>query len=297
MSAQDEHAGAALVSYRMANALGVGAILFWSTLASLTSLKGPAVPAFQTTALTFAIGGASLFAFAIVRGRWTVLRFNPAAFALGVYGLFGFHVLYFAALKLAPVAEASLIASLWVLLTVVLSTLLPGHRLHARHLAGGALGLVASAVLVTSGMTEAIRADQLLGLTLAFACAVVWASYSVASRLFAAVPSESLALPCLATAALALMCALVFEEWAWPAERATWTALVLLGLGPVGAAFLLWDIGMKHGNIALLGILSYGAPILSTGLLVICGLANPSASLAVACALMVAAAGFATDRS
>ena len=37
------------------SALGLGAILLWSTLASLTALKGP-VPPFQTTAIVFAIG-------------------------------------------------------------------------------------------------------------------------------------------------------------------------------------------------------------------------------------------------
>ena len=58
-----------------------------------------------------------------------------------------------------------------------------------------------------------------------------------------------------------------------PAGRTAWLALVGLGLGPVGAAFLLWDIGMKQGNVPLLGVLSYASPIISTGLLVALGLA------------------------
>jgi len=77
-------------------------------------------------------------------------------------------------------------------------------------------------------------------------------------------------------------------------ERASWLALVGLGLGPVGTAFLLWDIGMKGGSVPLLGVLSYASPILSTALLVALGLAQASASLALACALMVAAAVIAT---
>jgi drug/metabolite transporter (DMT)-like permease len=71
-------------------------------------------------------------------------------------------------------------------------------------------------------------------------------------------------------------------------------ALLALGAGPVGAAFLLWDIGMKHGDTSLLGVLAYASPVLSTGMLIVLGLAEPTWALGVACALMVAAAVVAT---
>jgi drug/metabolite transporter (DMT)-like permease len=274
----------------LATALGFGAILLWSTLATLTALKGPAVPPFQTTAITFAIGGALLLAIAGARRRWQALAPSPAAFALALYGLFAYHALYFAALRLAPPAEAGLISSLWALLTVLMSGLLPGHRLRARHVLAGLIGLAAAALLVGDAGGSAGGSARLLGLTLALACAFVWASYSVMSRLVAAMPSESLALPCLVTAALALGCNVLLEGWTAPPDANSWLALVLLGLGPVGAAFLLWDMGMKHGHIATLGVLAYASPIISTLLLVLLGLAKPTLSLAAACLMMVAAA-------
>jgi drug/metabolite transporter (DMT)-like permease len=254
-------------------------------------LTGPPAPPFHTTAITFAIGGALLLAFAVVRGRWQALSPHPKAFALALYGLFAYHALYFAALRLAPAAEANLIASLWALLTVLLSGLLPGHRLHGRHVVAALLGLAAAALLVgeIGAATDAFP-SRLLGLGLAFACAFVWASYSVLSRLVAAIPSESLALPCLATSALALVAGLIFESWTPVPSTASWLALLLLGLGPVGAAFLLWDIGMKRGRIATLGVLAYASPIISTVLLVLLGLAEASFALGAACLMMVAAA-------
>ena len=284
--------GEARLGPGLATALGFAAILLWSTLATLTALKGPAVPPFQTTAITFAIGGLVLLAIAAVRGRWRALAPEPAAFALALYGLFAYHALYFAALRLAPAAEASLIASLWALLTVLMSALLPGHKLSSRHVAAALLGLGAAALLVgdPDGGAAAGSASRVLGLGLALACAVVWASYSVLSRLVAETPSESLALPCLTTAALALACNAVFEGWSTPTDGRTWIALVLLGLGPVGAAFLLWDMGMKHGHIAMLGVLAYASPVISTLLLVALGLAQPTLALAAACLMMVAAA-------
>lgn len=275
----------------VATMLGFGAILLWSTLATLTALKGPVVPPFQTTAITFAVGGALLFAFAVIRGRARALAPHPKAFVLALYGLFAYHALYFAALRLAPAAEANLIASLWALLTVLLSGLLPGHRLHGRHVIAALLGLGAAALLVgDAGSTAGSFPSRLLGFGLAFACAFVWASYSVMSRLVAAIPSESLALPCLATSALALAVSLAFEQWATVPSTTAWLALLLLGLGPVGAAFLLWDIGMKRGHIATLGVLAYASPIISTVLLILIGLAEASIALGLACIMMVAAA-------
>jgi drug/metabolite transporter (DMT)-like permease len=286
------------MSPKTATALGVGAILLWATLASLTALRGP-VPPFQTTAGVFAIGGLLILAVAVLRRRAALLWPTPASLALGIYGLFGYHALYFAALSLAPPAEASLITSLWALLTVLFSGLLPGHRLRPTHVTGALLGFAAAAILVHDKLGASPGpGDDLAGARwgylLALGCAFVWSSYSVASRLLAAVPSESLAAPCLATAVLAGLCSLIFETWTAPADGAAWAALAGLGLGPLGAAFLLWDIGMKKGNVPLLGVLSYAALILSTALLVALGFAEPAWTLGLACVLMVAAAVVAT---
>lgn len=287
------------MSPKTATALGMGAILLWATLASLTALKGP-VPPFQTTAVVFAIGGGLIVLVAVLRGRAGLLKPTLASLALGIYGLFGYHALYFAALSLAPPAEASLITSLWALLTVLFSGLLPGHRLRLTHIAGALLGFAAAVILVHDklgvghGFGQSDAAGARWGYLLALGCALVWSSYSVASRLLASVPSESLAAPSLVTAVLAGLCSVIFETWMTPTGCSTWAALVALGLGPLGAAFLLWDIGMKKGNVPLLGVLSYAALILSTALLVALGFAEPAWTLALACTLMVAAAVAAT---
>ena len=281
-------------SSRAATSLGMGAILLWATLASLTALRGP-IPPFQTTAIVFVIGGSVIVLVAALRGRLALLRPTAPSLALGIYGLFGYHALYFAALTLAPPAEASLITSLWALLTVLFSGLLPNHRLRPAHVVGALLGFAAAAILVRDKLGSAHQLDSApLGFVLAFGCALVWSSYSVASRLLASVPSESIAAPCLITAVLAGICSLLFEQWTALPGYHSWAALIGLGLGPLGAAFLFWDIGMKQGNVPLLGVLSYAALLLSTALLVALGLAEATWSLAIACGLMVAAAVVAT---
>ena len=81
----------------------------------------------------------------------------------------------------------------------------------------------------------------------------------------------------------------------WPAGG-EWLAVAAMGIGPLGLAFLAWDYGTKHGELAVLGTLAYGAPVLSTLLLVSLGLAQPTVELAMACLLVVGGAWIATRR-
>ncbi|MFX6842452.1 EamA family transporter, partial [Acinetobacter baumannii] len=95
----------------------------------------------------------------------------------------------------------------------------------------------------------------------AFVAAFIWAGYSVMSRKFAAVPTDAVAGFCLATALLATVCHLVLETTVWPETTAQWLAIAALGIGPVGIAFFVWDIGMKRGDIRVLGAASYATPL------------------------------------
>ncbi|GLK79638.1 aromatic amino acid exporter YddG [Methylopila turkensis] len=274
---------------------GGGAILLWATLALFTAATG-ATPPFLLTALTFAIGGLLGLAVAALRpGGLAALRQPWSVWLHGVGGLFGFHFFYFTALKLSPPAEASLVAYLWPLLIVLFSALLPGGGLTVRHVIGAALGLTGAATLIAARSGGlGFEAAHLPGYASAVACAVIWAAYSVSSRLFHAVPTEAVAGFCLGTATLAALCHLMLEPAVWPAGAAEWGGVIALGLGPVGAAFYLWDVGMKRGDVRLLGVAAYAAPALSTLLLVATGYAEATPALALACALIVGGALVAT---
>jgi drug/metabolite transporter (DMT)-like permease len=272
---------------------GLGAILLWSVLAVLTTATG-AMPPFQLTAITFATGGLAGLLVLLWRGEAGVLRQWPAAWALGTGGLFCYHALYFAALRTAPPAEAGLVNYLWPLLIVLFAALLPGERLRARHVLGALTGFAGLVVLFVGrgGGFTALSP----GYGLALAAAFVWAGYSVASRRFNDVPSGAVAGFCLATAALAGLLHLGLERTVWPQEAGQWAALALLGLGPAGAAFFLWDHGVKHGDIRLIGVLSYAAPVLSTFWLVVAGVAEAGWPLAAACGMIVVGAAVASAK-
>jgi drug/metabolite transporter (DMT)-like permease len=268
-----------------ATLIGFTAILMWSLLSLLTVASGT-VPPFQLAAMTFAIGGAlGATTWLFRRGAARALKQPWQVWALGVGGLFGYHALYFLALRLAPPAEAQLVSYLWPVLIVLLSALLPGERLRLHHVAGALIALAGTVVLF-AGRGIILTGANLPGFAAAFVAAFVWATYSVLSRRFADVPSDAVVGFCLFTAVLAAMSHVLLEQTHWPENLTQWLAVVALGIGPVGAAFYVWDIGMKRGDIRVLGVGSYLAPLLSTLFLVLAGHAAGSLSLAFAAALI-----------
>ncbi|MGL5011944.1 MAG: aromatic amino acid exporter YddG [Paracoccaceae bacterium] len=278
-----------------ATSIGVTAILLWSLLALLTKGSEP-VPPLQLNAMCFAIGGLIGLIWMGWRGELARLRAVPLrVYLFGTLGLFGYHFLYFSALRMAPAAEAGLIAYLWPLFIVLLSGLLPGERLGLMHVIGALLAFAGAALIVLRG-GAAFDPGALPGLALAFCCAVTWAVYSVASRWLGDVPTVAVVVYCLATAILSLPAHLAWEVTVWP-DVTGWIAIALLGLGPVGLAFYTWDVGMKRGDIQLLGVLSYAAPLLSTLALVVGGYAEATPVLLIAALLITCGAALAARAS
>ena len=274
---------------RTATLIGLTAILMWSLLSVLTVATGK-IPAFQLAAMTFGIGAAVAFASFIWRPTaFNALRQPVTAWVVGVGGLFGYHALYFLSLRFAPPAEASLVNYLWPLLIVLFSSLLPGERLAPHHIVGALLGL-AGTVLLFTGNGNGFAPGQIPGLAAAFVAAFVWATYSVMSRRLKAVPTDAVAGFCLATAVLAALVHVMVETTVWPDTTGQWLAIIALGIGPVGAAFFTWDIGMKRGDIRVLGAASYATPLFSTAFLILAGFARPTAVIAIA-AILIAGGG------
>src|SRR5215468_2451551 len=215
------------MSSRTATLIGLTAILMWSLLAVMTVATGT-IPAFQLAAMTFAIG--ALVGSLTWIGRFeaiSALRQPALAWVVGVGGLFGYHALYFLALRYAPPAEAGLLNYLWPLLIVLFSALLPGERLAPHHVIGALLGLVGT--LLLAGGTAGFAPGQIPGLIAAFVAAFVWATYSVLSRRLKSVPTDAVAGFCAATALLAALVHGLVETTVWPDTALQWLAVAGLG--------------------------------------------------------------------
>lgn len=274
----------------LATMIGFSAIVMWALLALFTVWSGP-IPPFQLTAMCFAFsGGIGLMRWIAVPTARQALRQPLAVWALGIGGLSLYHAFYFTALQNAPAVDASLIAYLWPLLIVLFSALLPNERLRPGHVMGALLGLAGAVLIVTGRGAVALEPRYALGYGAAMACALTWSGYSVLSRRFAEVPTDAVTGFCLATALLSLFCHGLFETTVWPAGLIQWLAIAGLGLLPVGLAFFTWDYGVKNGDIQVLGVAAYAAPLLSTIILVVAGEAAASWRLVLACLLITGGA-------
>lgn len=280
-----------------ATLIGGLALLVWATLAVLTVWAGD-TPPFLIVAISFTIAAAIAVTKWVARGESILghLRIPPLAWVLGVGGLFGYHALVFFALQNAPAVEANLVNYLWPLLIVMFSALLPGHRLRWFHTLGTLMGLAGVVILVLGKTEGGLHFDpaHMVGFAAALAAAVVWAAYSVLSRLFARVPTDAVGGFCAVGAVLAFACHLAFEPAIWP-QGWEWAAVILLGLGPAGGAFFVWDIGVKHGHIQVLGAVSYTIPLMSTLLLIAAGSGAFTPAVVAACALIIGGAVLASQ--
>ena len=273
-----------------ATAIGFTAVLMWALLALFTIGSAP-VPPLMLNALSFGIGGTIGLGWTLRRGIGVLRGVGWKVYALGTIGLFGAHLLYFTAFRLTPSAETGLIAYLWPLLIVLMSGLLPGERLGIWHLVGALCAFAGAALIVLSA--ERAGSGGMAGYAVALVFAGWWASYSVLSRLSGSVPTEAVTVFCLATSALSLVAHLALETTVWPNGALGWAAIAGLGIGPVGIAFFAWDIGMKKGDIQLLGVASYAAPLLSTLVLVAAGITPISVAILIAAILITLGAALA----
>jgi len=265
---------------------------------ALFTVGSAPVPPFLLNVLTFGVGGLVGIVWIMATGGFAQLRgIDWRVYAFGITGLFGYHALYFSALRLAPPAEAGLICYLWPLLIVLLSGLMPGERLRAPHIIGALLAFAGTAVLILGKAGAARPEGAMTGFILAGIAALAWAGYSVLSRRLGSVPTATVAIFCLGTSVLSIPAHLMVEQTLWPTDGLGWASVLALGLGPVGLAFYVWDVGMKRGDIQVLGTLSYAAPLLSTLALVLAGVEPASPRIALAAALITAGAALAARAS
>ncbi|WP_024955034.1 DMT family transporter [Sulfurospirillum arcachonense] len=269
------------------NLFGIVAILLWATLASF-SVLAKNIPPFELTSMSFFVA----FLIGVIlwkkegKGVLVHITWPLKVWIVGVSGLLGYQFFYFLAIQNAPAIEANLINYLWPLFIVLVSSFLPNEKLKWYHIIGVTLGLIGVVFLVSKGGSFNFEVQYLKGYIYAFICAVIWASYSVLSRLLGKVPTSAVGGFCGLTAVLSLACHLIFEITVIP-NFMELIAILALGLGPVGGAFFVWDYGVKNGDIQFLGTLSYSIPLLSTLLLIVLGFSKPSSSIWLACFFIV----------
>lgn len=272
--------------------LALGAIALWATLAAF-GVALAHVPPFLLTGLALLVG--SLIALPLSKFQLSRWRVPLPTLALGIYGLFGFHFLLFLALRHAPPVQANLVNYLWPLLMVVLAPVfLPGMSLRPMHILAALLGFAGAAVVILGGSESSTVAKVnpsgwAWGYLPALGSAFIWASYSLLTRRVAAFPTAAIGGFALISGLLSLLCHALLEPAVALSGR-DWLLIGVMGLGPMGAAFFLWDKALKLGDARHIGILSYLTPLASTALLVFVSGRPLTWNIAAAAAMIIGAA-------
>ncbi|MDE2119678.1 MAG: DMT family transporter [Betaproteobacteria bacterium] len=271
--------------------LALAAIVLWGSLATL-GVALAQVPPFLLTGCGLLIG--SLIALPLSGfdpRRW---RVPATTLAVGVGGLFGYHFLLFLALRLAPPVQANLVNYLWPLGMVVLAPwFLPGMRVRAGHVAAALLGFAGAAIAIAGRAAgpgaSAWHGGLHWGYLFAFGAALMWASYSLMTRRLPRFPTAAVGGFAAIAGVLALLCHALLEP-SVDLSPAQWGLIALLGLGPLGGAFFLWDAALKRGDPRRIGLLAFLTPLLSTVLLMAVNHQRPNASIIAATVMIIGAA-------
>jgi drug/metabolite transporter (DMT)-like permease len=250
---------------RRATVSALIAILIWSSLAILGSrLTG--VPSLLQ------VGAALLVSGLLSLSKYREWRLPAGTWLVGVGGIFGYHFLIFTSFKYAPVVEANLLNYLWPLLIVALSpVVLPGYPLRRHHVVGTLTGFAGAALIVTGGKLS-LSPAHLPGYLMAAGAALTWSLYSLLTKRVPRFPTSAVGSFCAISGTISTLLYLVSGSGALYSPSPTeWLFIVLLGLGPMGASFFLWDYSMKEGDPRIVGAMSYLTPTLSTLWLVLLG--------------------------
>jgi len=277
-----------------ANLLALGAIALWASLAAL-GVALSHVPPFLLTGLSLLVG--SLIALPLSRFDLRQWRVPVSTLALGVYGLFGFHFLLFIALRHAPPVQANLVNYLWPLGIVVMAPLfLPGVTLQGKHVFAALLGFAGAALAILGGASGAGDTGWAWGYIPALASAFIWASYSLLTKRVRAFPTAAIGSFALLSGVLSLLCHALLEP-AVSLSTQDMLLIAVLGLGPLGGAFFLWDAALKRGDARQIGVLSFLTPLLSTLTLLLVRGEMPSPAIGLAALMIVGAAVIATRQN
>lgn len=136
----------------------------------------------------------------------------------------------------------------------------------------------------------AFSEHDMTGYLQALACALIWSIYSVLSKKYShRLTSDSVGGFCFATAILSWILHFSTEQTAVLSQN-QYLALLVMGIGPVGLAFFVWDYGIRFGNVRTLGTLAYAGPLIGATLLFSLGMAKFTPELMIAGLLILGGA-------
>ena len=248
-------------------------MVFWGSAFATSKITVGAVPPAVAAALRFAGGAVILLAVVLATGQgarmdrrgWSMIGL------LGLLGVFGYNILFFVALTMAPASDGSMIVPvLSPVLTTVVTAAIGRERLPGRRWSGLALAAAGAVVFFVGTPTEAVAPHRILGDLVFVAAALVWSAYTIAGRpvLRRFPPLPVTAYACVVGAVLLACAALPTLGHVHAADLTGrfWLVEVYLMIFPTAVAFPLFYRGVRGLGPARAATMMFLVPVFGLGL-------------------------------
>lgn len=239
-----------------------GAILCWASLPAATGsgLKGMSID----TLLVISFTSAAFFLYAqdvLLTRSFKLYIPDVKVTLLGLWGIFGYHYVYYNALNKTPLAEAAILTTTWSFWIVVFSAVLLFRKLKLSILLTAIAGMAGAALVITAGKELVISIQYMQGYMLSLACGLIWACFSVCLSYLKSRQNPMTAFTVYA-AILSVMLYMSSPAQPFPSTQNIFAA-IYLGCVPLGLSFYLWSKAVRGGNMVVIGFLSYLTPPLA----------------------------------
>ena len=193
-------------------------------------------------------------------------------YVVGIIGIFGFHIFYFSALRLAPIMPVFLIVNTTSICIIIYSKILHNIEIRPNHILAFLINFSAICLIAVSKASEEFSMHHLIGYGMAFLAANCWAFYSVKNRDFDA-PISATSYVILFSGILSLVAYEVFSDFTLiNISNYDLIFLLVLALWPVGYSLYFWVYGVRHGDIRVLAAMALINPVLGSMWLIIAGI-------------------------
>ncbi|TDT50463.1 DMT family transporter [Fonticella tunisiensis] len=173
------------MSVRKIYFLMVLSTIFWAGAFIAGKISGSSIPPFTLTFLRFLFAAIILY-FVIRRKELTLMiekRDVPVFLFTGIIGMFGYHVLFFTALRYTSAINSSIIGASNPIITTILSSIFLKERINMKRIGGILLSFTGVFLTLTNGSLSVIRNLSFnYGDIIMFLAVLMWACYGVFSK-------------------------------------------------------------------------------------------------------------------
>jgi drug/metabolite transporter (DMT)-like permease len=265
--------------------IGYLAQLMWASLPILLIVTQH-IPSFEILSIAFTISFLLTVIKLFLCNEFYKVKQPIIIWLIGIVGIVGNECLFVTASKYAPIDHLTIIFNLWPLLLFLLSSFFLGERFSSKFLLASLICIICLLIGFANNTILSISNDAYIGYAIAFTSAFLWSIYVLSSRYCQRVPIEMVGMYCGVGAIICGFLHFQFETTIAPSFIESNT-IILMGLTTEGAAYFLWDRGIKHGNYKILCLLAYTNPVLSVILLALFGFTELTVTILLASLLII----------